>query len=50
MTLRFLLTGGAGHIGSHLVAALVERGDRVVVLDNLRIGYRKEVPSDAQVP
>lgn len=34
-----LVTGGAGFIGSHIVEALVERGDRVRVLDNLSTGY-----------
>ena len=38
MTRRFLLTGGAGFIGSHIADALVARGDRVVVLDNLSTG------------
>ena len=33
--MRVLVTGGAGFIGSHLVARLVERGDDVVVLDSL---------------
>ena len=33
-----LVTGGAGFIGSHLIDALVARGDRVSVLDNLSSG------------
>ncbi|MBN2577430.1 MAG: SDR family oxidoreductase [Pirellulales bacterium] len=35
-----LVTGGAGFIGSHLAQALVARGDRVRVLDNLSTGFR----------
>jgi UDP-glucose 4-epimerase len=45
MAERYLVTGGAGYVGSHLVAALVERGDTVVVLDNLRTGHRAAVPA-----
>jgi UDP-glucose 4-epimerase len=36
--LRFLITGGAGFIGSHLAEKLLARGDRVVLLDNLSTG------------
>lgn len=37
----FLVTGGAGFIGSHIATALVERGDRVRVFDNLCTGRRE---------
>lgn len=36
---RYLVTGGAGFIGSHLVDALLARGDHVVALDNLSTGH-----------
>ena len=49
MVQRLLVTGGAGYVGSHVVAALVERGDTVVVLDNLRTGHRGAVPSGVQL-
>jgi UDP-glucose 4-epimerase len=35
----FLVTGGAGFIGSHIAEALVRRGDKVRVLDNLSTGF-----------
>src|SRR5215207_794995 len=35
---RYLITGGAGFIGSHLTDALVARGDSVLVLDDLSTG------------
>jgi UDP-glucose 4-epimerase len=35
---RVLVTGGAGYIGSHLVDALIKRGDEVLVIDNLSTG------------
>lgn len=41
-----LVTGGAGYIGSHAVAALRRRGTQVVVLDNLSRGHRDAVPAD----
>jgi UDP-glucose 4-epimerase len=41
----FLVTGGAGYIGSHLVKLLHGRGDRVVVVDNLQQGHRAAIPA-----
>ena len=38
-TMRALVTGGAGFIGSHLIDRLVARGDHVVVIDNLSSGH-----------
>ena len=38
-----LVTGGAGYIGSHVVLQLRERGERVVVLDDLSRGFRQAV-------
>jgi len=38
-----LVTGGAGYIGSHVARQLRERGERVVVLDNLSTGFRNAV-------
>ena len=39
--MNILLTGGAGYIGSHCVAALIERGADVVVVDDLSKGHRE---------
>jgi UDP-glucose 4-epimerase len=36
--MKYLITGGAGFIGSHLAERLIARGDQVVVLDNLSTG------------
>lgn len=45
---RYLVTGGAGFVGSHVALALLERGDDVVVLDNLSQGHRAAVPPGAE--
>lgn len=47
MTRICLITGGAGFIGSHIAEALVRRGDRVRVLDNLSTGRRANLAAVA---
>jgi UDP-glucose 4-epimerase len=42
---KYLITGGAGFIGSHLADALVARGDSVIVVDNLSTGKNSVVGS-----
>src|SRR5262249_54873186 len=46
---KALVTGGAGFIGSHLVDALVDRGDDVVVLDDLSTGFAANVNPAAKL-
>ena len=41
--MKYLITGGAGFIGSHLSDALIARGDQVVVLDNLSTGNKSNI-------
>jgi UDP-glucose 4-epimerase len=42
-----LITGGAGYIGSHMTLELADRGDKIVVLDNLTTGVRAQVAESA---
>lgn len=47
--MRAIVTGGAGFIGSHVVDALAERGDEVVVLDDLSRGREENVNEAAEL-
>ena len=42
-----LVTGGAGYIGGHMTLALIDAGEKVVVLDNLSTGFAWAVPESA---
>ena len=40
--MKYLVTGGAGFIGSHIVEQLLKQNDSVIVLDNLNTGKLKK--------
>jgi UDP-glucose 4-epimerase len=48
--MRFVVTGGAGFIGSHISEALVNRGDEVVILDNLFSGRMENIRHLVDLP
>ncbi|SDL05239.1 UDP-glucose 4-epimerase GalE [Streptomyces indicus] len=48
MSGKYLVTGGAGYVGSVVAQHLLEAGHRVVVLDNLSTGFREGVPAGAE--
>lgn len=45
---KCLVTGGAGFIGSNLVDALIKRGDKVVIIDNLSTGKKENINPQAE--
>jgi UDP-glucose 4-epimerase len=47
--MRFLVTGGAGYIGSVVAEGLLQAGHEVVVFDNLSRGHRQAVPKNAEL-
>jgi UDP-glucose 4-epimerase len=46
--MKYLVTGGAGFIGSHLVDKLIEQNHKVIILDNLLSGSEKNINTKAQ--
>ncbi len=48
MPITAIVTGGAGFIGSHVADALLARGDRVTIVDDLSSGTRERVPAGAE--
>lgn len=47
--MTILVTGGAGYVGSHMTLALVDRGEKVVVIDDLSTGHAELVPEAAKL-
>ncbi len=45
--MAILVCGGAGYIGSHMVSELLDRGEEVIVVDNLQTGHKAAVLEDA---
>lgn len=48
--MKFLITGGAGFIGSHLTEALLAEGHRVAVMDDFSTGSREISPPFPEIP
>ncbi|MEK7524333.1 MAG: NAD-dependent epimerase/dehydratase family protein [Patescibacteria group bacterium] len=49
MSNHYLITGGAGFIGSHLARAILAKGDLVTIFDNFSTGQKKRIPQEAKL-
>lgn len=45
--MSILITGGAGYIGSHIVEQLINQKNDVIIIDNLKTGYKKLINKKA---
>ena len=45
--MKFIVTGGAGFIGSHLAEELIKKGCDVIVIDDLSLGVKENIPKEA---
>ena len=46
--MKYLITGGAGYIGSHIAEQLIKNKKNVIILDNLVTGYKKLINKKAK--
>lgn len=47
--MKFLITGGAGFLGSHVAKQLLDEGHKVVIIDDLSGGFKRNVPEGAEL-
>ena len=45
--MNILITGGAGYIGSHISEILLNKLNKIILLDNLKTGYKKRINKKA---
>ena len=45
---NYLITGGAGFIGSSIAKALINRGDKCTIIDNLSTGIENNIPNESE--
>lgn len=46
--MKYIITGGAGFIGSHLTDAIIEKGDAAIIIDNLSTGRKENINPKAE--